>query len=149
MMLDCPDRTPAQYDSAWRVKMLRSHESALREGCWRVPKPAPHPIPPLAFAARLVMVECPPDLAEIARRAAVLFGVQPSQVMGNRRHVAMSAARAVTAFAARMLLLWSLPQVARAMGMKSHSSAIFAVRKVEREMERDERGTRIGRKCAA
>lgn len=138
--------TPAEYESARLVKMLRLHEAAEAEALRHV-KPVLHPMPPLAFAARIVAAVPVADVREVAERSAVLFGVTADETLSGVRNKRICAARAVTAYVARQLLRLSYPELARAMGVSNHTTILSAVRKVERAIERER--PRIERQRAA
>ena len=84
------------------------------------------------FSARI-----PPRMGEIIRVCAAQFHVPEVEIVSHRRHKEAVRARQVAMYLAKKLTMNSLPQIARRIGGRDHTTAIHAVRKIEELLATD------------
>lgn len=75
--------------------------------------------------------------ASIIDVVATHFGVPIDRIRGRRRHRLVSRTRAVAAYVLRHATSLSWPEIGAALGGFSHSSMIYAVRKVKAAVAED------------
>jgi hypothetical protein len=79
-----------------------------------------------------------PRVEDIQRMACAHFGINLNDMLSARRTKELVLPRQVAVYLCRRLTPRSLPDIARRFGGRDHTTAIFAVRKVERLIEDDE-----------
>lgn len=62
------------------------------------------------------------------------MGVDRSQILGNGRHQHVVLARSVVVYLARQMTMMSYPEIAAAMGRRTHSTIITAAKRVEKQL---------------
>ena len=78
---------------------------------------------------------------DVVAAAADEVGVSRQELLARNRRPPVVWARQLAMYLARELTGASLPDIGRAFGGRNHTTVLHAVRRVERELERDE-GTR-------
>jgi chromosomal replication initiator protein len=91
-----------------------------------------------ALADFLTDAENTPTVEGIEERVASVFGVTRAALHSAARDRIVSAARSIAMYLIRRHLRLSLPQIARAMGNKNHTTVLVATRRVEEQMMRDQ-----------
>ncbi|MBI5344211.1 MAG: chromosomal replication initiator protein DnaA [Deltaproteobacteria bacterium] len=72
---------------------------------------------------------------EIQRAVSSIYNVKPSDLKSKRRHKNIAFPRQVAMFLARTCGKFSFPEIGSAFGGKDHSTAIHAVKKIERNLK--------------
>ncbi len=78
-----------------------------------------------------------PSLEDIVATVAAELGISGQQLRGRGRGPAVVWARHLAMYLARELTDASLPEIGRAFGGRNHTTVLHAVRRVERDSERD------------
>ncbi len=78
------------------------------------------------------------DTQTICKVVAKYYGLPEAELIGSRRHHTVVLARQVAMFLCRKLIRLSYPALGRAFGGKDHSTAMYAVKKIE-QLQRDEK----------
>lgn len=73
----------------------------------------------------------PIRIAEIVERVSTRLGVERVDVLGSGRHRRVVLARSIVVFLARELTTQSFPEIARALGRDTHSTAHSACKRIE------------------
>lgn len=93
----------------------------------------------VVVAAASPLAEVPTRGADPAMRvvaaAAAAIGVKPSQVLRQDKHRAVTLARHIAAYVLRESRGMSYPEIGRVLGQSDHSSAMHAVKRIERLLE--------------
>lgn len=71
---------------------------------------------------------------EIQKTVAAYYDIKPSDLKSKRRHKTVALPRQVAMFIARTYGSFSFPEIGSAFGGKDHSTAIHAVKKIEKEV---------------
>jgi len=72
---------------------------------------------------------------EIQKTVAVFFSIKVSDLRSKRRHRAIAMPRQIAMYLARHYGGFSFPEIGSSFGGKDHSTAIHAVKKIERELD--------------
>lgn len=78
-----------------------------------------------------------PSVDVIISTVASACGVTPIDVRSDRRNKRAVLARHTGMYLARKATLLSYPAIGRAFGRRDHSSVMYAVKRIERDMEDD------------
>lgn len=81
----------------------------------------------------------PIRITEIVERVSSRLGVEREEVLGSGRHRRVVLARSVVVFLARELTTQSFPEIARALGRETHSTAHTAAKRIEQMLADGER----------
>jgi chromosomal replication initiator protein len=81
----------------------------------------------------------PIRIGEIVERVSQRLGVDREEVLGSGRHRRVVLARSVVVFLARELTTQSFPEIARALGRDTHSTAHTAAKRIEQMLAAGER----------
>lgn len=81
----------------------------------------------------------PIRITEIVDRVSSRLGVEREEVMGSGRHRRVVLARSMVVFLARELTTQSFPEIARALGRDTHSTAHTAAKRIEQMLADGER----------
>jgi chromosomal replication initiator protein len=81
----------------------------------------------------------PIRVAEIVERVASRLGVEREDVLGSGRHRRVVLARSIVVYLARDLTTQSFPEIARALGRDTHSTAHTASKRIEEMLEAGDR----------
>ena len=90
-----------------------------------------------ALADHLAQTDSAITLGDIETVVSAFFGITPADLHSTRRTHAVSLARSIAMFLARRYTRMSFPEIGRFMG-KNHSSAVLAVQRVDKLLERNE-----------
>ncbi|MBI4949799.1 MAG: chromosomal replication initiator protein DnaA [Deltaproteobacteria bacterium] len=71
---------------------------------------------------------------EIQKAVAAYYDIKPSDLKSKRRHRTVAFPRQIAMFIARTYGSFSFPEIGSAFGGKDHSTAIHAVKKIEKEV---------------
>jgi chromosomal replication initiator protein len=79
----------------------------------------------------------PVSCERIMRAVSVFYGFSKIELCSIRRHGPLVRARQVAAFLCKTLTLRTLPDIARRLGGRDHTTILHAVRKIARLIETD------------
>ncbi|MEM1167011.1 MAG: DnaA/Hda family protein [Planctomycetota bacterium] len=77
----------------------------------------------------------PPRMSEITSMVCTTLGVEVSELMGTGRHKRVVLARAAAALLARERTTHSFPEIATALGRRTHSTVVAACARLRRQIE--------------
>jgi len=79
-----------------------------------------------------------PTLDDVLDAVAAELGVSRAELVARDRRPAVASARQLAMYLGRELTEASLPQIGRALGGRNHTTVLHALRRVERQLDRDE-----------
>lgn len=74
------------------------------------------------------------SIEEIQKEVAAYYNLKHSELKSKRRHKAIAGPRQVAMYLSRMYGKFSFPEIGQSFGGKDHSTAIHAVKKIEKEL---------------
>ena len=84
----------------------------------------------------------PIRLGEIVETVCTKLGIEPDELLGRGRHRRVVLARGLVVHLARELTTLSFPEIARGLGRENHSTVHTAARRISREIEEADAGTK-------
>jgi hypothetical protein len=139
---------------------LSRHYGAVRTRLWDTPPPRPAPKPVLAepepvqpppqpdpaFSVGLLADRCeptavPPPQIQVSRIIAVVsarYGLNPADIMSDRRTANYVAPRQVIMYLARKMTSRSFPMIGKDLGGKDHTTIFYGAEKVAKKLATDE-----------
>ena len=110
---------------------------------WKPPEPPPEPFPVHLFVEPPmpipVMSANGTKISHIREVVAAHYGVTPDEVNSARREAKIMRPRQVTYYLGKKLTNLSLPNIARQIGNRDHTTILSGIRKMNRLLESDEK----------
>ena len=110
------------FRDVWAERQIEKHK-----GYW------------FSIVSSKLVVEKPsaPSIKDIQRATCKVFDVTMTDLLSSRQSKDIARPRQVSMYLARKLTALSLPAIARATGDRDHTTAIFAVRRIEQLCKTD------------
>lgn len=143
---------PQKIETGREALALGAKVRAFRQKSWMVPKviaPVIHipiavdaPKEPAPFEmARAIDPLVPPSpfprIHEIQKLCCQHFNISMTDLISHRRQAELVRARQVAMYLAKILTPHSYPEIGRRFGKRDHTTALWAVRKIERLKDSD------------
>ncbi len=77
------------------------------------------------------------SIEKIQRKVAEYYHIKPSDIIGKNRSRSIARPRQIAMYLSRKLTRHSFPEIGTFFGNKDHTTVLFAVNKIEKEMESD------------
>jgi hypothetical protein len=117
-----PEPKPEPIEDGWVERQIEKHKDY-----W------------FSIESSKLIVEKPsvPTIKDIQRATCRVFDVTMTDLLSSRQSKDIARPRQVSMYLARKLTALSLPAIARATGDRDHTTAIFAVRRIEQLCKTD------------
>ena len=77
-------------------------------------------------------------IREVVAQTAAAFAMRPEDILGDRRHKHVTLARHAAFYLARTLTSNSMPEIARRMGGRDHTTVLNGIRRISRLLNDDQ-----------